>query len=190
MGLLVLSVLFGLACASGGASTRYYCPEGRIGGESIWYLEGTIYTKSASEIKMSDGSTWQVTKMPYGLTAFSDAAILAANMTGSGLAYFRGGDTATVERVRGEPLWERGALTRVVSVDTDGMFLRTSDGRSWQVSDYDQATARYWWGSFPAAVHESHLMLLNLERIEEVGVYLLCPGVSEARIRALTERYP
>jgi len=178
------------ACASRGTSGRYYCPESAIGGESIWYLAGTIYEKTGNEIRMSDYSVWRVDRMPYGVTAFSEAGIVASDTAGPGLAYFSGGNTADVVPVRGSPIWRRGHLVRVSSVDTDAFFLRTSDGRSWEVNEFDRFTAQMWFGPFPAAVHESNLLLTNLDRIEEVGVAPLCPGVSEGRIRALTDDYP
>ena len=137
--------------------------------EKVEYIADSIMQKDGNYIKLLRGSSWELTSMSLSLVTDDVIIIFHQYVNKKGKQsvlpiFYHDGEEIALRYISGSILSEAGYLTTIIEQLGEGAVLRTNDGTTLSIPQYDRYDTVWWLPPYKALITANQMYLWNLKK--------------------------
>jgi hypothetical protein len=140
----------------------------QISGGNVQFFNDSIITVNSNIIKLMGGSTWKLDQNYFGLSLEDLIGIQTGPKTST---LYIDGNTYSAVKISGSVLYLSGILTNVVSIKSEGKYLKLGNGMILEFDSYDMYDTGWWLPPYQVLIETSGMNMWNLNKGKKVWIH-------------------
>ncbi len=143
--------------------------------EKVEYIADSLIQKDGNYIKLLGGSSWELTSMSLSLVTDDVIIVFHQYVNKKGKQsilpiFYHDGEEIALRYISGSIQSEVGYITTIIEQLGEGAILRTDDGVTLSIPQYDRYDTGWWLPPYKALITGNQMYLWNLKKGKKVWI--------------------